>query len=248
MQNEICFLLVTANENETKALLDDTKFNYETQRSSDPNDSAFYNIGTYGHYKAIHLELNSQGSVGADASQLSIVSAINSFHPDAVILVGIAFGKEFNDSSNPSQRIGDVLISSAVADYESGKVSQGKILSDGFIAESGRQLLSVFRHYAKSWNHIIENRNAKCEFGIILSGDKVVDDRKFKEKLVKSYPRSIGGEMEGRGAYSACRNRNIDEWIIVKSVCDWADGTKSKDKQKKFLETNDNKNMTTQNL
>jgi hypothetical protein len=27
--------------------------------------------------------------------------------------------------------------------------------------------------------------------------------------------------MEGRGAYSACRRKGIDEWIIVKAICDW---------------------------
>lgn len=230
MGDNICFLLVTANKNETNALLNDSHFKYNTQRSNDPNDTAFYNIGTYGYYNVIHFELNSQGSVGSDSSQLAIVSAINSFHPDAVILVGIAFGKEFHDS-NSSQQIGDVLISDTVADYESGKVKNGEILSDGFIAESGRQLQSVFKFYAKTWNHIVKGRKANCEFGMLLSGDKVVDDRDFKEKLIKSYPRAIGGEMEGRGAYSACRNRNINEWIIVKSICDWADGTKSKDKQ-----------------
>lgn len=231
MKNNIRFLLVTANENETTALLNDEQFHYETKRSNDPSDAAFYNIGTYGYYEVIHFELSSQGSVGADASQLAIVSAINSFHPDAVILVGIAFGKEFHDSNNPSQKIGDVLISDTVADYESGKVKNGKVLSDGFIAESGRQLQSTFKYYSKSWNHTVKGEKAKCEFGMLLSGDKVVDDRNFKEKLIKNYPRSIGGEMEGRGAYSACRNRNINEWIIVKSICDWADGTKSEDKQ-----------------
>lgn len=231
MDNNVRFLIVTANENETSALLNDTQFRYETKRSNDPNDTAFYNIGMYGYYEAVHFELNSQGSVGADASQLSIVSAINSFHPDAVILVGIAFGKDFHDSANPSQKIGDVLISNTVADYESGKVKNGKILSDGVVAESGRQLQSAFKYYAKSWNHPVKGGNAKCEFGMLLSGDKVIDDYDFKEKLINSYPRSIGGEMEGRGAYSACRNRNINEWIIVKSICDWADGTKSEDKQ-----------------
>lgn len=235
MEEKILFLLVTANENETKALLEDVHFSYETKRSDDPNDSAFYNIGKYGCYQVVHFELGSQGSVGADASQLAIVSAINNFHPDAVILVGIAFGKEFHDSPNPSQKIGDVIISDTVADYESGKVKQGEVHSDGFIAESGRQLQSVFKYYAKSWKHTIKGESAKCEFGMVLSGDKVVDDRDFKEKLMKGYPRSIGGEMEGRGAYSACRNRNINEWIIVKSICDWADGTKSEDKQQNQL-------------
>lgn len=231
MEDNIRFLIVTANENETNALLNDAQFQYKTERSDDPNDTAFYNIGTYGYYEVIHFELNSQGSVGADASQLAIVSAINSFHPDAVILVGIAFGKEFYNSANPSQKIGDVLISDTVADYESGKVKNGKVLHDGPIAESGRQLLSAFRYYAKSWSHTVNGEKAAYEFGMLLSGDKVVDDREFKEQLINSYPRSIGGEMEGRGAYSACRNRNINEWIIVKSICDWADGTKSENKQ-----------------
>ena len=170
--------------------------------------------------------------VGADASQLSIVTAVNAFHPDAVILVGLAFGKEFHDTPNPSQKIGDVLISEKVADYISGKIKNGEILSDGVIAESGRHLLSTCKFYAKTWVHQIENVTANCEFGMILSGDNVVDDREFKEELVRRYPRAIGGEMEGRGAYGACRNRNITEWIIVKAICDWADGTKSTKKEK----------------
>ncbi|WP_343246851.1 hypothetical protein [Diplocloster hominis] len=229
MGKGIRLLLVTANENETKALLNDTDFTYKTDRSDDPNDAAFYNIGKYGHYDIVHFELTDQGSVGSDASQLAIVSAINSFHPDAVILVGIAFGKEFRDSPK-GQKIGDVLISEKVADYESGKMKEGKVLSDGFVAESGRQLLSAFKYYAKTWKFDINGRKANYEFGIILSGDKVVDDRNFKEKLIERYPRAIGGEMEGRGAYGACRNRNIHEWIIVKAICDWADGTKSENK------------------
>ena len=230
--SNIRLLLVTANTNETNALLGDSDFKYETVRSNDPNDIAFYNVGKYGCYDVVHFELNSQGSVGSDSSQLSIVSAINSFQPDAVILVGIAFGKEFHDSKNPSQKIGDVLISDKVADYESGKIKEGKVLSDGFIAESGRQLQSVFKFFSKTWTHEISGKKAASEFGMILSGDKVVDDREFKEKLIDRYPRAIGGEMEGRGAYSACRNRGLNEWIIVKAICDWADGTKSSDKEK----------------
>lgn len=231
MKNDICILIVTANKHETDALLNDGDFKYEVQRSVDSNDTTFYNVGKYGFYNVIHFELNTQGSVGADSSQLSIVTAVNAFHPDAVILVGIAFGKEFHDTPYPSQKIGDVLISDKVVDYISGKIKNGDILSDGVIAESGRHLLSTFKFYAKTWIHKINNVAANCEFGMILSGDNVVDDREFKEKLIKRYPRAIGGEMEGRGAYGACRNRNISEWIIVKAICDWADGTKSTDKE-----------------
>lgn len=226
------FLLVTANKNETDALLNDPTFTVETARADDPNDPIFYNIGKFGCYDVVHFELTNQGAVGADAAQLSIVSAIHSFKPDAVILVGIAFGKEYYNSKQPSQRIGDVLISEKVADYESGKIKKGQVMSDGFVAESGRQLQSVFKHYSRTWKYYIDGKEVKSEFGLILSGDKVVDDKAFKKSLLERYPRAIGGEMEGRGAYSACRNRNINEWIIVKAICDWADGTKSQDKER----------------
>ena len=234
MKDEGCVMnvmVVTANKNETEAVLSCTSFSYTVERSSDKNDPIFYNVGTWGHYTVTHFELISQGSVGADSAQLSIATAINNYHPDAVILVGIAFGKEFHDSENPSQYVGDVLISEKVADYESGKIKDGQLMSDGAIPESGRHLISIFKHYEKTWNHVIDGRKARCEFGVILSGDKVVDDRDFKAKLLTAYPRAIGGEMEGRGAYAACRNRGINEWIIVKGICDWADGTKGDNKE-----------------
>lgn len=231
MKKDPCFLIVTANENETAALLSDSTFNYKTIRSNDPNDVAFYNSGTFGHYNVIHFELNDQGSAKADAAGLAIHTAINAFHPDAVILVGIAFGKDFSDESL-TQKIGDVLISERIADYESGKIKSGKLASDGFVADSGRQLLSVFKHYSKTWSHYINGEKASYEFGTLLSGDKVIDDKKFKKNLVSAFPRAIGGEMEGRGAYAACRSRNLNEWIVVKAICDWADGTKSENKMK----------------
>ena len=35
--------------------------------------------------------------------------------------------------------------------------------------------------------------------------------------------------MEGTGLYSAAQRRKVD-WIIIKAVCDWADGNKGQDK------------------
>ena len=232
MEKKDYFLIVTANENETNALLNDQCFTYnDNQRSDIPHDVTFYNIGQYGYYNVVHFELNTQGAVGSDASQLSIATAIDAFQPKAVILVGIAFGKDFSDDKNRKQSIGDVLISKTVADYESGKVKNSKIESDGVIAESGRELFSVFKNYSRTWKYIINGNVAMCECGLILSGDNVVDDKNFKKCLMNRFPRAIGGEMEGRGAYGACRSRNLSEWIIIKSICDWADGSKEENKK-----------------
>lgn len=233
MKDKIRFLIVTAKDNETNALINDPAFKCEVKRSTDPRDATFYNIGTYGEYDVVHFELPEQGSVGSDGSLLTINAAVGEFKPDAVILVGYAFGKDDKSDQSRSQKIGTVLISEKVADYESGKMKEDKMQSDGMICESGRQLLSAFKHYAKSWNYFINGEKANYEFGLLLSGDKVVDDPKFKKELFERYPRAIGGEMEGRGAYSVCRRLGIEEWIIVKAICDFGDGNKSVDKQTK---------------
>ncbi|MCL1913178.1 MAG: tetratricopeptide repeat protein [Eubacteriaceae bacterium] len=228
-------LLVTANPNETAALLEDKEFFVYTSgnRSSIPEDALYYDIGRFGHYDAVHFQLPQQGSARAESSALSLETAIRAHEPCAVILVGIAFGKDYGEEGEGYQRIGDVLVSSLMTDYESGKVKDGKLKPDGVIAEPGRQLFSAFQYKSATWEYRINRKQAKCEFGNILSGDKVVDDRAFKEKLFDLYPRAIGGEMEGRGAYFACRRHNLNEWIIVKAICDWGDGSKSKDKQKR---------------
>ncbi len=41
---------------------------------------------------------------------------------------------------------------------------------------------------------------------------------------------AIGGEMEGAGIWAASA-RNDTPWILVKGVCDWADGKKGKEYQ-----------------
>ena len=225
------FLFVTANETETTALLncgnDFLKFEPNLQ-SNLPHDANFYNVGKFGCYDIVHLELIDQASARQAASILSISNAIDAFHPDAVILVGVAFGSD--DRKGEKQIIGDVIVSKTVTDYESGVIREGILLSDGAISEAGKFLISTFNAFSKTWNFNLNSRPAKCFLGNILSGDKFVDDYKFKSQLLKRYPLAYGGEMEGRGAYAACRDRGVSEWIIVKGICDWGDGTTSQDK------------------
>ena len=174
------------------------------------------------------MELVNQGSARQAASILSISNAIDAFQPDAVILVGVAFGA--GNGKDTWQDIGDVIVSKTVTDYESGIIRNGGFLSDGTIVEAGKFLTSIFNTFSDSWTFNLKNRLAKCFIGNVLSGDKFVDDYHFKTQLFERYPLAYGGEMEGRGAYAACRDRGIDEWIIVKGICDWGDGNTSKNK------------------
>ena len=230
--SEKLFLFVTANKNETAALLNcgDDFFKFRPNiQSALPHDANFYNVGKFGCYDSVHLELIDQASVRQGASILSISNAIDAFNPDAVILVGVAFGS--GNGKGDGQTIGDVLVSKTVTDYESGIIREGAILSDGAITEAGKFLISTFNAFSRTWIFNLNKRPSKCLMGNILSGDKFVDDYEFKSQLFERYPLAYGGEMEGRGAYSACRDRGLNEWIIVKGVCDWGDGNTSQNKQ-----------------
>src|SRR5205823_7702372 len=70
----------------------------------------------------------------------------------------------------------------------------------------------------------------KREVGPILSGEKLVDDPVFKADLFSRYPQAIGGEMKGVGLAAAAVRHGVP-WILVKAICDWADGKKHKKHQ-----------------
>jgi hypothetical protein len=95
-------------------------------------------------------------------------------------------------------------------------------------------LLDRFKHvtdwkYAFSYYNKI--RKPKVYVGELLSGEKLVDHKGFKDKLFKAFPQAIGGEMEGVGLYAACDNK-VKHWVVVKAICDWADGNKGFRKDK----------------
>jgi hypothetical protein len=67
---------------------------------------------------------------------------------------------------------------------------------------------------------------------LLLSGDKLVDRQDFRDQLCALEPEAIGGEMEGAGLYAVAKREKVD-WILVKAICDYADGNKAQDKDKR---------------
>jgi nucleoside phosphorylase len=58
----------------------------------------------------------------------------------------------------------------------------------------------------------------------------LIDDPEFKSILFQTHPNAIGGDMEGVGLASTA-DREKCEWILVKAICDWADGEKTDNHQ-----------------
>ena len=212
-------LLVVATEIENEAVIEIFGENgYELI------DRYFSSINAYQRFSPVSgariaLVRCSMGLGGPGGPELTVAEAIKALAPTSVIMVGIAFGVDAK-----KQRIGDVLLSTHIADYELERVgtdAKGRMvrISRGAVPDASPRLLARFRMAR------LQNFELRIREGVILSGKKLVDNLDYRDSLRASFPEAIGGEMEGHGIYSAASRSRVD-WIIVKAICDWADGTK----------------------
>lgn len=179
-----------------------------------------YRVGLLGRYKVAHVECT-QGAIARQGSTLTIGSAITEARPKAILILGIAFGV------NPrKQRLGDVLVASSIVPYELER--KGVVITErrGEQLICGPTLLERFRTRTADWRLLCGLENVNVQQGLVLSGEKLIDNKVFRDQLVAKFEGALGGEMEGAGAYAAAEREGV-EVILVKSICDWADGHKS---------------------
>jgi nucleoside phosphorylase len=159
------------------------------------------------------------GSQGVSGATLSVKSIIDKWNPLAVLMVGIAFGAYRN-----KQQPGDVLVAEHLIPYEQQRIGESPRFRSP-VPPSSEKLLNRFRNVL-DWKFTRPD-GSLCirHIGPLLSGEKLVDNKQFKDSLLEQYPNAIGGEMEGTGLWSAAQRAGKD-WIIAKGVCDWADGVK----------------------
>jgi nucleoside phosphorylase len=155
-----------------------------------------------------------------------VQSSIAALHPDSVVMVGIAFGID-----SEKQKIGDVLVSRQLMSYNLERVGTStggrqKRIPRGERAHASVRLVNIFVAGMKDWE------GQKVRVGLILSGEKLVDNLPFRKQLLKVEPEAIGGDMEGAGLYAAAQRAEVD-WLMVKAICDWADGQKSRNKKQR---------------
>jgi nucleoside phosphorylase len=212
-------LLVTAKQEETESIV-----NACEQATSRSHTLEFLGAGAYFDLDKIgeartFLVQSEMGAGGPGGSTLTIQEGIQFLSPSAVILVGIAFGMQ-----QKKQRMGDILVSRQLLGYELQRIGQEESGEWNFRLRGDRpqgstRLLAQVRASLVSW------QGPKVHIGLILSGDKLVDNFDFRELLRKFEPEAIGGEMEGAGLYAAAE-RNHKDWIVIKAISDWADGKK----------------------
>ncbi|MCL2064354.1 MAG: hypothetical protein FWG98_08285 [Candidatus Cloacimonetes bacterium] len=225
---DIYFLFVTANENEKIAF--EKKFIFLGVKYIKGSPCA---LGEFGRYYSAWFHMPSQGTSNADATLL-FGEIIKDISPVAVIMVGIAFGAD-----ECTQKIGDVLISKTILNYDSRQERQGITHYTESPKEVGFQLYNGFRalsHGFQKWEYPLgasEHEMYKVFDGSILTGSALIDDYAFRTKLLSDFSvhKPIGGEMEAYGIYSQCRLCGVSEWIIVKAICDWGHNKQNSKKE-----------------
>ena len=218
-------LIVTVTKVESMAVLDVfQEATGQQHKLTSIGDGFYYDLGDLNGARVFMVQ-SEMGAVGLGASQQTVQKGINALSPSAIIMAGIAFG--VNDEK---QHIGDILISKQLMLYEPQRVSTRKgrrrDIPRGARADASRWLLALFRAADSLW------KGPTIHFGLVLSGEKLVDNLALRQKLLNMEPEAIGGEMEGAGLYVACQDSKVD-WILVKAICDWADGNKAQDKDER---------------
>jgi nucleoside phosphorylase len=213
-------VVITVNKHETRAVLNAFKEATGAEAVAVPlDDRVYHNLGTLNGTTVYHA-ISEMGSGGAGGMQQTVDKAIRSLNPGAVIAVGIAFGMD-----ESKQSIGDILVSKQLRLYELQRIGEeSKIVLRGARPDAAPRLVNHFRGFADTkWE------GASDTSGVIMTGEKLVDNVDYRKQLQAFESEAIGGEMEGAGLYVSGYDHKVD-WIVVKAICDFADGNKGVEK------------------
>ncbi len=192
-------------------------------------DNTYY-LGRVGQYNVVHVQCSQMGSLSPGGSGQTTNVALLRDWPQikAVIMVGICFGVD-----EKTQQIGDVVVATSIKNYETRRVGKKEEISRGGTYQADRCLINAFNNLKLTWENIgIDNKKKKLVLGEYISGEQLVDNKKNRNKLLSETPEAKAGEMEGNGLIAACVSARTP-WILVKAICDFADGKKGKDKKTK---------------
>lgn len=219
-------LLVTVTAVETKTVLDV----YQERTQQTPGrvfigDKAYFDLGVMGSAR-VFLARSEQGAVGLGASLQTVTSGIAALKPAYVVMVGIAFGIA---SPQQERQIGDILVARQLSFYEQQRVGR---TPDGStdLRMRGERVAASPELIDRLWTGHLDWTGAAIHFGLMLSGEKLIDHPDFLSQLLTFEPEAIGGEMEGAGLYAAAQQLRT-AWILVKAISDWANGEKNRNKQ-----------------
>ena len=160
------------------------------------------------------------------------------------LLVGIAAGRK--DKMN----LGDVVVSEMVLDYEGERrtpkggrkrpwpysvdtaLSRDLAYFDSPNIKRRWKVLMASRLKNYRSRHVVlpgrdEDRVAKCDIGVILAGNKLLDDGSLPRLAKKYHDKVLAAEMEGSGFAGMSREAEIP-WLVFRGISDFGGPNESR--------------------
>ena len=231
--SETVILLHTVKEEEMLAALNHLNSPVEQRGSNKPirwfEDKISLILGIFGGHKAALI----QTSKGVDC-QHEILPALRRLR-NIKLIIGLGFAYGLRSKCD----LGDVLVST----YVDG-VGNCRIVNNTLKFDEGRvrhtsmstAALNVFTKHTCFWRSFTctkAGRLAKVVTGPLISSPMLLDDQNALDEFLKNNERFKGGEMEGQELARAqlslkdSDGRDVD-FIVIKGVADFGDGTKEK--------------------
>lgn len=210
-------LLMTVTKIETQMVMNVFKKDSGQEiRTFEANGLIYFDLGRINQTR-VYLTRAQIGLGGPVTAAQAVSASIAAVHPYAVIMVGLAFGLE-----RQTQRLGDILVATAVHSYKGQKKTERSKSSFGLDNEvfmSPSWLIDRFRNADVLW------KGPKVHWGTMVNVDFLVADPGLLRRIRESHRKAIGGDMEGAELYRACHAEGVD-CCMVKGIADWGEGRK----------------------
>jgi nucleoside phosphorylase len=227
------FLIVTALELELDAVLSqlDEPVEFYPRNMLRASYCAIIPVDGGGRYRVVAMSVFGMGNTEA---ALATSEMIKLWEPGTIIMVGIAAGMP----KKKNIKLGDVLISEYIFDYEPAKLTSVGTEHRSRQLPVDQALWHRAHAYKRSdWHSRVRARRPNLEgsdqaidvhFGPLASGEKVIADEAVMHELLERCPKLIGAEMESSGvARAALQQVNPSRFIAIRSVSDLGDKNKA---------------------
>lgn len=174
--------------------------------------------------------------MGLVAATAATCKAIMTLRPRLVVMTGVCAGRK-GDSN-----LGDAIVASQTWDYGSGKFAEvdGKVVfspsptqvpAPAWVANRATAVLSsvgTFKAVFDAWEKWKPGVLPSVHFSPMASGAAVQNYKEFFGEVADQHRKILGVDMEAFGVAWACHSSltPAPEWLVVKCVSDFADGSK----------------------
>lgn len=212
-------LICTATDKETDVVLAKAK-EYSLSIDVDKLEETYlYHLGIMGSLD-LFLAQTEMGTERMGSARDKIRDIARLLKPHYIMSTGICYGlKPKSVETRDGNKIGDIIVANQLQMYETAKVrdvgNKVQYIPRGDKAAVSTELLDAFRIAS----HLYDKK-INISFGLLLTGNLLVNSRYIVSELKKNFPEAINGDMEAGGIYSACHDKGI-KWIAIKSISDW---------------------------